>query len=536
MGCEQEETRMTRLQHVLRVLLLSGLAASVLCAIVARTDLIFQDGVRYIEQARRITRGAFSDGVLRSTDHPGYPLLIAAVHGIARGESALSWQTAAQAAAVLSGILLVVPLYLVSVELLGPRRAWLGCLLLYLAPVPCRVMADAMSESTFLLFGCWALWGAIRFLRSGSSRWLALLISFGVAAYLTRPEGLLLPAVTIATLLLMPFLPATRLRPRQWWVALGILVIAPACLVGPYVLAKGGLGTKPALACVLGTAAKAPADSVARPRLLAPEETPARTYALAVKGTAAAIGDLVSLPLLPLFALGLLERRRSPGRARTRLFLGIIIMGSAFALVRLHATCGYCTPRHALLLGLLFFPLAAAGLSRLCDLITLRINSLAEVPSIDQKHAIGWPIALVSLLVVYACYSAPRLLRPLNHEGTGYRLAGEWLADPAHAPGDAKVIDVSGWSLFYGQRSGYTFANLPSASDDPQARFVVVREAHLLGPWSYCRFFRDLLRGQLPIAAFPDHPDKTQSRVYVFDRLQPTSPLADRQPWSAIRR
>jgi hypothetical protein len=71
--------------------------------------------------------------------------------------------------------------------------------------------------------------------------------------------------------------------------------------------------------------------------------------------------------------------------------------------------------------------------------------------------------------------------------------------------------------------------------DDPQARFVVVREAHLLGPWSYCRFFRELVRGRLPIATFPDRPDKTQSRVFVFDRLQPTSPLADRQPWSAIR-
>ena len=87
MGCEQEGTRMTRLQHVLRVLLLSSLAASVLCTIVARTDLIFQDGVRYIEQARRISRGAFSDGVLRSTDHPGYPLLITAVHGLTGGES-----------------------------------------------------------------------------------------------------------------------------------------------------------------------------------------------------------------------------------------------------------------------------------------------------------------------------------------------------------------------------------------------------------------------------------------------------------------
>ncbi len=527
---------MTRLRHVLYLLLLSSLAAGVLCTIVARTDLIFQDGVRYIEQARRISRGAFSDGVLRSTDHPGYPLLIAAVHALTGGESAVAWQRAAQTAAVLSGLLLVVPLYLVCVELLGPHLAWLGCSLFYLAPVPCRVMADAMSESTFLLFGCWALWGAIRFLHGGRARWLALLIIFGVAAYLTRPEGLLLPAAVVGTLLLLPILPATRLRPRQWWAALGILVIAPACLVGPYVLAKGGLGTKPALARVLGTATKAAPDSVARARLLDPQQTPARTYALAVKGTAAAITELVSLPLLPLLALGLLKSRRSPGRARIRLFLGLILTGSAFALVRLHATCGYCTPRHALLLGLLFFPMSAAGLSWLCDLISLGVKRPDDELSIDRKRAIRRPIVLASLLVVYASCSAPGLLRRLNHEGAGYRLAGQWLADPAHAPADAKIIDASGWSLFYGQRAGYTFANLPAALDDPQARFVVVREAHLLGPWSYCRFFRDLVRGRLPIATFPDRPDKKQSRVYIFDRSRPTSPLADRQPWSAIRR
>jgi hypothetical protein len=535
-GCEQEGIRMTRLQHVLRVFLLSGLAAGVLGTIVARTELIFQDGVRYIEQAQRISRGAFSDGVLRSTDHPGYPLLIAAFHRITGEEGPVAWQQAAQTAAVLSGILLVVPLYLVGVELLGPSRAWLGCLLLYLAPVPCRVMADAMSESTFLLFGCWALWGAVRFFRSGRAQWLALLVIFGVAAYLTRPEGLLLPAATVATLLLMPFLPVTRLRSGQWWTALGILVIAPACLVGPYVLAKGGLGTKPAVARILGTEAKAPADSVARARLLDPKETTARTYALAVKGTALAVGELVSLPLLPLLALGLLKRRSSPSHARIRLFLSIIVGGSAFAFVRLHATCGYCTPRHTLLLGLLFFPIAAAGLCLLVESIALRFKRLDDEPSVDQNLAIAWPVVLVALLVVYACYSAPKLLRPLNHEGMGYRLAGEWLADSAHAAGDAKIVDASGWSLFYGQRAGYTFANLTAATDDPQARFVVVREAHLLGPWGYCRYFRELVRGRLPIAAFPDHPDKTQSRVFVFDRLQPISPLAEGQPWSAIRR
>ena len=115
-------------------------------------------------------------------------------------------------------------------------------------------------------------------------------------------------------------------------------------------------------------------------------------------------------------------------------------------------------------------------------------------------------------------------MRPINHESEGYRLAGEWLADRSHAPEGAKVVDAPGWSLFYSRRGGYTFANLNGAIDDPQAQFVVVREAHLVGPWGYCKFFRDLVKGRKPIAQFPDKPDKTQCRVFVFDRSQPDPP------------
>src|SRR3954467_14419211 len=145
---------MTRNPHVLRVIRLMIVAAGLLITMMARTDVMFADGLRYIDQARRISHGAVSDGLFRSIDHPGYPLSIAAVHQVLRGEDPASWQRAAQAASVLAGVLLVIPLYLVAMELSGPRIAWLGCLLFFLTPIPCRVMADALSESTFLLFWC----------------------------------------------------------------------------------------------------------------------------------------------------------------------------------------------------------------------------------------------------------------------------------------------------------------------------------------------------------------------------------------------
>jgi hypothetical protein len=509
---------MTHRHHAWCVIGLLAISASMLITLAARADVIFADGLRYIDQAGRISRGAVSDGLFRSIDHPGYPLAIAAVHAVLGGGDPVAWQRAAQGAAVLCGVFLVIPLYLVAVELIGVRIAWLGCLLVYLAPIPARVLADALSESTFLFFWTWGLWAAIRFLKEGWPGWLPLLAGFGVLAYLTRPEGMLLPAALVATLMLMPIFPATRLSGPRWGMAFGFLVLAPLCVIGPYVVAKGGLGTKPALARVLGMAAQAPADSVERGRPLDPNQSQAKTYSLAIKGTASAVAEAISIPLMPLAGLGLWRGAAAAGRARVRLFLVFIVGGALLALIRLHATNGYCTSRHALLLGLLGILAAADGLNWLLSRLAFRDLKLVAI----QPHA-SRPVILSALAAVYFAWNAPGQLRPLNHEAEGYRLAGEWLADRRRAPEDAKVVDGPAWSLFYGQRTGYTFENLRAALSDPCARFIVVREAHLLGPWGYCQTFRELVRGLEPVRSFPDRPDKTQSRVFLFDRQQPGS-------------
>jgi hypothetical protein len=265
-------------------------------------------------------------------------------------------------------------------------------------------------------------------------------------------------------------------------------------------------------------AAQAPADSVERGRPLDPNQSRAKTYSLAIKGTASAVAEAVSIPLLPLAGLGLWRGAAAADRARVRLFLLFIAGGALLALIRLHATNGYCTSRHALLLGLLGILAAADGLNWLLS----RLLHLGRGLVGDHRGA-PRPVMLTGLAAVYLAWTAPGLLRPLNHEAEGYRLAGEWLADRRRAPEDAKVVDGPAWSLFYGQRTGYTFENLQAALSDPRARFIVVREAHLLGPWGYCQTFRELVRGLEPVASFPAHPHKTQSRVFVFDRQQPAS-------------
>ena len=138
-----------------RIGLLLVLAGALLGWLAAHTEVLFADGLRYIRQAQTLDRGSWTEGLLRAVDHPVYPLEIVAAHRLIGGDGPESWQAAAQAAAIAAGILLVVPLYLVARELFGDASAWLACVLTYAVPLTGHVFADALSESTFLLFWTW---------------------------------------------------------------------------------------------------------------------------------------------------------------------------------------------------------------------------------------------------------------------------------------------------------------------------------------------------------------------------------------------
>ncbi len=79
------------------------------------------------------------------------------------------------------------------------------------------------------------------------------------------------------------------------------------------------------------------------------------------------------------------------------------------------------------------------------------------------------------------------------------------------------MVDVTGWSLFYGERPGYTFANLIEAMGDRELTRVVVRDSHLNGPWEYCAQIHQLIGDRQPVATFPEHPAPKQSVVFVYD-------------------
>ena len=252
--------RMTTIPHGRRLGLLIVAASALLWWLTAHTDVFFADGLRYIAQARAIDQGSWRQGFVRSVDHPIYPMAIAAVHRLIGGHDPRDWQMAAQVAAAISGVLLVIPVYLISLEVFGPASAWLACFLLYLLPFNGHVLADALSESTFLLFWSLGLWAALRFLRDGRLLWLPLVIALSVLAYLTRPEGLILPVALLGSLLLLSVFYAGEMPRKNRWCAIGVLVAGPILAAGPFMMMKGGISTKPSILRVLGPGSRRPGD------------------------------------------------------------------------------------------------------------------------------------------------------------------------------------------------------------------------------------------------------------------------------------
>lgn len=503
---------MSTTAHGPRLAILTLAVAALLASLAARTDVLFADGLRYIAQAQRWRGGSWAEG-LRAVDHPVYPLAIAAAHALHGGDAPTDWQASAQAASIAAGVLLVIPLYLLGLELFGARAAWLTVVLFYLAPPTGHVLADVLSEGTFLVVWLWGLWATLRFLREGAFGWLLLVVPCSGLAYLTRPEGLLLPAALALTLLLIPMLRGAHLHWPRWWAAVALMVIGPALLAGPFVLARGGLATKPAVARLLGTAPRSPSDAVERARPLEPGLPEWKLHARAAKAVGESLAEAITPALVPFAGIGLVGLLRGwRERPRVVLLLGILLAASLAALVRLHVTGGYCTPRHTFVVATLLAACAARGLEFVLGLTWLPARWVGA----GRAHLTAGPLVWALVLAGLAAVNATAIAAPLNRTMAGYREAAQWLA--GHAEPAAPVADATGWTQFYAERPGYTFATLHEAAADPSLRWVVAREAHLSGPWWYCEVFRRVVGRREPVAAFPAHPEPGQSRVLVFDR------------------
>ena len=134
----------------------------------------------------------------------------------------------------------------------------------------------------------------------------------------------------------------------------------------------------------------------------------------------------VTPPLFPIALLGVFLAARTANRARAELFLAIVLAASAVALVRLHATGGYCTVRHGLVPGSIFTLAAAYGLNWLMSKVSVPGRWLGIGHARVRPGPAVWT-AMIAMLVVIPNV---RSLGPPNPGPFSvYHSTGRWLAE-----------------------------------------------------------------------------------------------------------
>src|SRR5262249_35939829 len=157
-----------------------------------------------------------------------------------------------------------------------------------------------------------------------------------------------------------------------------------------------------------------------------------------------------------------------------------------------------------------FISAAASGLERALARVDVQVRQ--RIP--QKLLGVAQPVVPALIIAGLVCSYLPRMLAPVNEGMGGYRTAGLWLRD--HITPGSKVVDVTGWTLYYGRLDGYTFGTLIQAPGDPAARWVVAREAHLRGPWPYCAQLRSLVGDATPAATFHGNNRRHPTKVFIF--------------------
>jgi 4-amino-4-deoxy-L-arabinose transferase-like glycosyltransferase len=227
------------------ILFVSILTALVLCIGLYRistTVLIANDGVLYIEIAKKIADDPLK-AVHETGQAPGYPFLIYLMHkaiGLFYNAQPLQgWIISAQAISLFSKLIAAIALYFVGSYFVGSRFSFWGVLILSILPDSVDYGSDALTDWSnimFLAIGFLLLLLGVQYRK----RWI-----FGYAGiaaglgYLTRPECGQVVLYGSVWLLFNLIRPQGKMKRTKAAGALVLLLGGFAVIAVPYMLSKG---------------------------------------------------------------------------------------------------------------------------------------------------------------------------------------------------------------------------------------------------------------------------------------------------------
>lgn len=446
------------------------------------TEVTARDSVGFIRIALQLEQKPWDQVVRSFQQHPGYPVAIWAVSIPVRawtGETTPDvMRVCAQLVSALAALVLIVPMYYLGKALWDARIAFGAALLFQLLPMSGHHLSDGLSEALFVLMVACSLLGGVRGVQTGRLGWFLFCGAAGGLAYLTRPEGALVPAAIGLALLVMQFRGAWR---QPWSNAVrqaAGLSTAALLVAGPYMWVIGGVTVKPSIRDVganlvatshrestprqPGLRAQLPAETFTHVTSL-PRRLVLGAWAL-MREVGYALHYLGAIPAL----IALVRHGRSMVGRRDFLAPGLYVALHLCALMLLALSAGYISDRHLMTLVMLFCFLVMQGFMDLGGWLLARIVGLRTGIAPVGLTIPGVAFGMLALLV--AC-GLPQTLKRVHGNRVGNHQAGLWLASQVK-PGDI-VLDDHAWSHFY---SGLLFVEgrEPALTPDAQPTCFVV--------------------------------------------------------------
>lgn len=537
------------------------------------------DSVRFVESARRIDADGFIHTAQHQQEQPLFAAWLWFVHeGLERsvGPFRSSWAVSSQLAAAIPLVLAIVPVYFLSIRLVGSAAALAGALLFCVLPEVSRLGADGLSDSTHLLFVALAFWAMVVYLTRTADRrasapgtgpsvaawqgtdtesrparpcpsppwvgnplWLFAAGMLVGVALLVRAEAIVLPAALVVTLAAFQF----QVHRRQPWLklagALGCLALGAATVQAPYLVAVGATSPDTAIQRLLG---RHEAKELEPPQTMSPIAaadvwllddaepmsfaTKDPTTSLRRRGyAAAAVQFAEELAAAFAYLVGILALygvwRWRPMRARpVDRFVQVYFLLFSVAVIHFASREGYVGARHLLTLvvaGIGFAgygTLAAGQRAATWKHARTRADGQGERRPAADLCGSRWAPAMVLVAAMICLIEA---VEPLHASRAGHRLAAEWLAVEADTPGP--VLDTRGWTALYSGRPTYRYDNARAAFCHPRLAYVVVERRELERKSRRCRSLRRLLEvAARPVAEFPgvERIHRRQQPVIVY--------------------
>ncbi len=550
------------------LVLLIAASGAVQAFMVSRAVTPAQDAVRFVAIAQRMQAEGVLPTLRDETEHPLYPLAIHCTYPMLvalRGEQLDNWALAAQCAAAVPLILLVIPLYLLLRSVVPAGPAATATLLFSMTREFAALGGSALADGWMLLFTCVFFLCVARILQRANSfsPWSTTMLAAGsgvslalaaTAHQLAFVSGA--AALLIATILLVKRANSPGAAVRR------LILCGTACAaglgmgLGVWLTSAQATSPSAAIARLLGRETSeadelahfitddddlSPQDAAAQPAQKRPRSTKwilssgermsfdkkDPNASIRRHGMAAGAAELGSeIPqafgylLGGIVLLGLMFRvqawRSKDGTAAEAQpspvpawLTGVFVLYVG-ALLFAASRFGYLSARHLLPAVIVALPLAAEALGQVWERVRLRFAAV-ESSGFFKRAVPRWGV--VGGVLVLACFP---LLEPLHASRAPHRNAASWMAAAQQSPGS--VLDTRGWTQFYSGRATHLLSAGRKALKDPQLRYIVLEKRELEFESTRAETLRELVAASVgPVATFAAVDGKAEKDVLVYE-------------------